>query len=341
MPDSVSRTERSRPVLPPALPPRTREPGISGIEVAALVLSLSWLGLVGWFFLNMSGDDVRLSRADPLTFVMTILGIFLPLALIWVAASAARTARTMREESSRLQAAIDAMRMSYIDSQQTGTATLRQAMEDKIDEVVRAQAVLGAEVAALNSPAKEAVLNAPARPAPIEAPQPTLALDLDAPPGTEPLPPDDFIRALNFPENERDQEGFRVLRAALEHHPTGQLVKASQDVLTLLSQDGIYVDDLTVHRADPATWRLFADGTHGPDVAALGGIRDRSSLALAGTRMREDSVFRDAIHHFLRTFGQVFPAFAEGATDGELMRFANTRTARAFMLLGRVAGTFR
>lgn len=331
------------PPAAPALsaPPRrsarpSRSPGLSVIEIAALVLSLLWLALVGWFFLTIEPDQARASRGDPLGFMTVILGVFLPVALIWVAASAARTARTMREESGRLQAAIDAMRLSYVEQQREGSASLERVVEERIEKVSRAQAVLGAEVAALHREVPPApVIAPPVRPEPVE---PRLALDTA--PEAEPLPPEDFIRALDFPANERDVEGFRVLRAALGHHQTGLLVTAAQDLLTLLAQEGIYMDDLAVHRADPALWRAFADGIHGPEVAALGGIRDRSSLALTAGRMKDDTVFRDAVHHFLRTFDRVYPTFAKRATDVELMRFADTRTARAFMLTARVAGTF-
>lgn len=310
---------------------------ISTVEVAALVLSFLWLGLVGWFFLTIPQEEARLTRADPLGFMMTILGVFLPVALIWVAASAARTARTMREESSRLQAAIDAMRLSYVEQQQNAGLSLKRDMEDRIESVARAQAALGAEVASLHLTSEpEPVLQPPLRP--VRDTQRTLALEEKS--QESPLPPEDFIRALNFPENEHDKEGFYVLRRALEHHRTGQLVTAAQDVLTLLSQDKIYMDDLAPHRAEPVVWRAFAAGERGEAIAALGGIRDRSSLALTLGRMKNDPVFRDAIHHFLRTFDTVFSAFAKGASDNEIARFADTRTARAFMLTGRVSGTF-
>jgi hypothetical protein len=87
-------------------------------------------------------------------------------------------------------------------------------------------------------------------------------------------------------------------------------------------------------------WRRFASGDRGRAIAALGGIRDRSSLALTAARMKQDPIFRDAAHHFLRLFDKTFARFAPTASDEEVSDFANTRTARAFMLLGRVAGTF-
>jgi hypothetical protein len=155
-----------------------------------------------------------------------------------------------------------------------------------------------------------------------------------------PLSVGDFVRALHFPENPEDKAGFRALRLALEDRQTSRLIRAAQDVLTLLSQEGIYMDDLKPERCRPEVWRRFASGERGREIAGLGGIRDRSSLALSASRMREDPVFRDAAHHFLRSFDKTFAEFEKNATDAELADLAETRTARAFMLLGRVTGTF-
>ena len=155
-----------------------------------------------------------------------------------------------------------------------------------------------------------------------------------------PLSREDFIRAMNFPETAEDEEGFAALRKALRDRQAAQLVQASQDVLTLLSQDGIYMDDLRPDMARPEIWRRFAGGERGRAIAALGGIRDRSSLALTAGRMKQDPIFRDAAHHFLRRFDKMFAEFEKDATDAEISDLSNTRTARAFMLLGRVAGIF-
>jgi len=56
--------------------------------------------------------------------------------------------------------------------------------------------------------------------------------------------------------------------------------------------------------------------------------------------MREDVVFRDAAHHFLRKFDKMILDFEDHASDAELASLSTTRTAIAFMLLGRVAGIF-
>lgn len=100
------------------------------------------------------------------------------------------------------------------------------------------------------------------------------------------------------------------------------------------------MDDLRPDMARPEVWRQFAQGTRGREVATLGGVRDRTSLALTAARMKQDPIFRDAAHHFLRCFDQMFTGFETEASDGEITALGSTRTARAFMLLGRVAGTF-
>ena len=56
--------------------------------------------------------------------------------------------------------------------------------------------------------------------------------------------------------------------------------------------------------------------------------------------MKQDPIFRDTAHHFLRRFDRSFAAFEAEADDADISALADTRTARAFMLLGRVAGTF-
>ena len=319
---------------------RAAGPVLSGSEVAALALSAAWLGLVGWFFLTLDPDTARLTRADPRGFAVTVLGVLLPVVLLWVAAASARMARALREEGTRLRAALNALRRSYAAARDAEPPAELRAVADRLDEIARRQAALEAQLAAALAapPAPEApALTAPARP---DGPrQAALALDAEAP-GADALPAEDVVRALNFPDNARDREGFAVLRRALRHRPTAQAVTAAQDALTLLSQDGIYMDDLAAAPPAPAVWRAFADGVRGPEVAAMGGVRDRAALALAAGRMRDDPVFRDAAHQFLRAFDRALAGFAPDATDGEVAALSQTRSARAFMLLGRVAGLF-
>jgi hypothetical protein len=317
------------------------DPPRRGMEIAGVGLSLVWVLLILVYVLVTPPG----SEARTLGLVMTLLMVFLPIALIWAVVITLRSIRELRAEAGRLQATVDAMRSSYVQAQGNG---MKPSVEKRLDEIAastkQAETVLATFTSrrdvALSVPSadRKAAL-APPRPEPATE-EPTLALGTPPEDFRPPLSVADFIRALQFPETPEDKEGFRALRLALEDRTTSKLIRAAQDVLTLLSQDGIYMDDLQPDMCHPELWRRFAGGERGRSIAALGGIRDRASLALTAGRMKSDPVFRDAAHHFLRAFDKTIAAFEPNASDAELADLADTRTARAFMLFGRVTGTF-
>lgn len=312
-------------------------------EIVGALLAAVWvIAVVVYVLLAPSGEGGTFGL------ILTLLALFLPLALIWGAVSMLRSIRVLRAEAARLQATVDAMRNAYLVSQQS-SAAIKPVVEQRLEEVAQVTKEAAGVLATFQtrrdpsltvpSADRKAALVPPQRPAPQDE-QPALALGTPAEDLRPPLSVADFIRALNFPEGPDDREGFRALRMALEDRAVAKLIRAAQDVLTLLSQEGIYMDDLRPERARPELWRRFAAGERGRAIAGLGGIRDRSSLALTASRMREDPVFRDAGHHFLRTFDKTFQEFERNASDADLAELSDTRTARAFMLFGRVTGTF-
>ena len=329
-------------MTPDPAPPLPPKPAAPKAELLAFALSVLWLGLLVGAF-RVLGDGGR-TLADALGLVVVALAVFLPIALIWLAVLVLRAARQMRDEAQRLHLAVDAMRQGWLREQQAAGRALEPTMARKLDEIAQTQRQTE-ETLALFSTRRAPPLTTPA-PAPEKAPPPgpdgaQSALALGAPlAAAAPLPPDIFLRALNFPESETDEEGFEALRRALADHPTAQLLRAAQDVLTALSQEGIFMDDLRPDQARPEVWRAFAAGMRGPAIAPLGGLRDRSCLALTAGRMRSDPAFREAAHRFLRAFDLRFAWFEAQASDGDIARFARTRSARAFMLLGRVTGMF-
>jgi hypothetical protein len=335
----AERSEKSKPIKAVGT---AGDPTIGTVEIIGIVLSLNWMMAVGLFFLFLASGGA--GGVDSLRFVMTLVAIFMPVAMIWLAISAARSSRIMREESARLQAAIDGIRQTYLEDRQKHTQRgADTTMERKLNEIAQATRQTETVLATFTSQRKpvQAVQSKPVAPAqPAADDQPSLALGTQVEDLAPPLPHGDMIRALNFPDTEKDEAGFAALRRALQDRRAKELVQASQDVLTLLSQDGIYMDDLRPDRARPEIWRRFASGERGGQIAALGGVRDRSCLALTAGRMREDTIFRDAVHHFLRRFDKMLIEFEKTATDEELAHLGETRTARAFMLLGRVTGTF-
>jgi hypothetical protein len=327
-------------------PPPPADAGGRGPEVAGVVLSLVWIVLILGYVLMAPS----VSEARTFGLMLTLLMVFLPLALIWVVVTTLRSVRELRAEAARLQASVDAMRASYVQAQGQiqPAAAMKPSVERKIDEIAAVSRQAETVLATFTS-RRDVSLTVPSadRKAALVQPQPepsaeqaALALGAPADDGRPPLSVADFIRALQFPESPEDKDGFRALRLALEDRTVAKLIRAAQDVLTLLSQDGIYMDDLKPDMSRPDLWRRFAAGERGRSIAGLGGIRDRTSLALAAGRMKSDPVFRDAAHHFLRSFDKTVAAFEPNATDAELADLGDTRTARAFMLLGRVTGTF-
>ena len=318
------------------------QPALGGVsalaaESVAGLMALVWcVAVAAYVWMAPAGTGA-------LGLVLTLLVVVLPLGLILASVTTLRSIRVLRTEAAGLRANLDAMRAAQADSPK-----VRPSAETTPDAVVVTARQSGTVSAGLTSRRDQAQSQPTAdRKAALALPvvrametEPALALGTPAEDLRAPLSVADFIRALQFPETAEDREGLRALRLALDDRSTAKLIRAAQDVLTLLSKEGIYMDDLVPDRARPAVWRRFAAGERGRAIAALGGVRDRSSLALTAARMREDTVFRDAGHHFMRSFDKTFAAFEPNATDEDLAALADTRTARAFMLFGRVTGTF-
>lgn len=185
-----------------------------------------------------------------------------------------------------------------------------------------------------------------AQPAP--EPEPAPAPPPEAEPGlpliAEPEPPvrpgwADLVRALDFPRDADDAAGFRALKVALRHHGLAQMLQSAEDVLNLLSQEGVFVDELPMEPVDAGAWKRFIDGRRGPEVTGLGGISDPRALDAARALMRSDSIFRDTALFFQRRFDTVMGEFARDADDDQVAELAGTRSGRAFMILARLSGS--
>ncbi len=302
---------------------------------AALAATALWLALVLAVLFLPREDPGDGGAARALT---VMLAVVVPLGLIWIAAALAVAVEALRRDLSALAAP---------ESGRPGpSAPLPGAAPDtalRLDRIAAAQARTEAALAALIAARPAGAIAAPraAREAQGErGSEGQAALALGTPPEAPPLPLADVISALQFPADENDREGFQALHRAMKDPKIAPLVTAAQDILTLLSQDGIYMDDQRPIRAGADVWRDFAHGARGRAIASLGGIRDRALLSPVTARMRADTIFRDTAHHFLRLFDRTLAQLEPAADDEQIAALADTRTARAFMLLGRAAGTF-
>ncbi|MCT8331020.1 hypothetical protein [Albidovulum sediminis] len=342
MPNQKTDPDRIKAADPSAHYPAEDDRRLAAGDVIAFGLSLLWLAVFGglfWYSGTSEGGAAQVA--------VILIAIGLPVALIWFAALTLRATRAIRDEARQLRHMMDAMRQTYAAQAEAGSA--QKVVEKRLDEIAAAARKTEQTMAMFVSvrdgaatqppPDRASVLIVPSK-GNDGSEQPDLALGTPPEAAATTLSVADRIRALNFPDGPDDRDGFRALRQALQDRHMAKIIRAAQDVLTLLSQDGIYMDDLTPERARPELWRRFAQGERGRPLAALGGIRDRSSLALSAARMRQDTIFRDAAHHFLRQFDRTLAEIEQTATDAEIAALSETRTARAFMLLGRVSGVF-
>ena len=265
-----------------------------------------WLGLAVWI---VFGAGVTRDNLSPLLILMLPVAVFGPVAMIWALYRLAGSVARLSEDQASLSARVSKL----------ATGAPRQPE--------RPPAAMPQPVAA---PAPAAATPA----------QPALKLADVPPEAPPPMKTSDMILALNFPQDAHDKDGFRALKQALVDESLKPVITAAQDVLTLLSQDGLYMDDLPPERAKPETWRRFARGERGAAVRGIGGIRAPEAIGIVSDRLRSDTIFRDTALHFLRIFDQLVTKSEPRMTDTELTRMGDTRSARAFMLIGRAIGTF-
>lgn len=285
------------------------------ISTIGMTLTGIWLFLVVLFWLLGPSDAA--AGAGGVSRLVSIMGTVLPVALVWLGVSLARQLAELRAEADDLRAHLAHLR---------GDAPAAPEPRPLPAERPRTEAR-----AAVPAPP-------PARPQPKAPPaEPREAALPDASPGVD---AGTLIRALNFPDGPDDVEAIDALRQALQDPANSRVLRAAQDVVTLMAGRDVYMDDLPPDPARPDVWRRFADGARGSAVGALGGIHSPEALEVAARMLQEDEIFRDTAQHFLRHFDGLAARLVPQLDDLQIAVLADSRSARAFMLLGRVSGIF-
>ncbi|KAB7614768.1 hypothetical protein F9L33_09110 [Amylibacter sp. SFDW26] len=315
----------------------------------ALALTVIWA--LGGLVMYLAYPNVihELSRDQSLT-ALVLVGLLLPIILLWMAALIAKSLLTMRRETNDMRTSVEKMRKTlqiqvaeesetrdrWIQSQLAQITAMTKQTDHRLSILTEKTLAERDEIPA---PRNTSALSQKIAEV-VDENQANLPLPNDKKTSNAPITIRELIKALNFPDNEHDVDGFQALRRAKGDHTTSKLISEAQNVLTMLSQDGIYVDDLRVEKPAASAWRSFAKGIRGKDVAALGMVRDRTALTLANTRLKHDIEFRETVHTFLTQFDAVLREFEKTAENTELTEMGKTRSALAFMLLGRVSGAF-
>ncbi len=305
--------------------PLTAQPS-AGRQVALRVLTLAFSAV--WVVAVGMTQFENWQTAAPLALAMACVVTVVPVFLALVLADALLRLRGLKAQIAALQDSIDDLRQP-----QSQAMLPRQSATGAARTVASLSGRSKTRSAATFTPPRAASAPSPNAPS-------VLALGPKIDASSAQISVEDWLRALHFPNSPSDAEGLRAVRLALADRSTAKLIRAAQDVLTLLAEDGVFMDNVSPDRTKFDLWRRFAAGERGGPICDLGGVRDQSYLAISAERMRNDPVFRDAVHHFLGSFNRALVALEPRATNGDLSALSNTRTARAFMLLGRVSGTF-
>lgn len=293
--------------------------------------SVVW-GVLVVLFVLLGPDDTGRSGAQRL---MAVVGVLLPLVLIWMAVWFAQSLAALRDEASNLRDLLGHMRRQAGDPSDVTPAEPRGGTGAAPPSAAPRPQQGGMRPA--TPAARPATAPRAAASRPVDSRQATLGLDPPPPPE---LTPTELLLSLNFPDGPDDHEAIRSLRLALIDPEMARLIRAAQDVVTLLAGQGAYMDELTLEQGEAALWRRFAEGARGDSMRGLAVVEDPRILEIAGNMIRNDEVFRDAAHHFLRHFDRVLVSTAQVYGDDMLAALAETRSGRAFTLLAQVSGMF-
>lgn len=313
--------------------------------IVATILSVVWVILLAGYgagYFGLLGDIAEPRDAAFLEIIFFLIVLVLPLAFVWLGSALIRRSFQIQDEARRLEREVRELRTGGTTQSQNGVSqprikdsrveTLQQRVTDLTNQIKQMETTITSvrqmQAAMQTQTSTTTQSHEPA--AAIRASEPI----------DQTMDWTDLLRALNFPRDEKDAEGFRALRLAKRDEGTGQLLRAAEDVLNLLAQEGIYMDDLRPEIAPAHDWRMFAEGTRGSDVDTVGGILAPEAMERIEARKETDQIFRDTSLHFLRRFDIMLKNFTEGASDAQIQLLADTRTGRAFMLLGRSAGMF-
>ncbi|AGT07364.1 hypothetical protein [Paracoccus aminophilus] len=286
-----------------------------GLTVLGAVATVVWLVLIllFWLFGTPADETVGGGVAGLLRWV----GLVTPIALIWMAVWQGRAIAALRLEAIQLRTTLDILRKGG----QAVPADEIPAAPSVARTIPTPPASSGAAAARRNEPDDQG----------------QASLGLETPPPLE-LDEYELIAALNFPDGPDDVEAVAALRKALADRELARLIRAAQDVVTLLAKRGIFMDDLYAGDAQPGLWRQFADGLRGAALTSLALDVDEPVLEATAKLLRSDEVFRDTAQHFLRHFDKLVSRAAPELDDRLLLALTYTRSGRAFTLLAQVAG---
>ena len=151
---------------------------------------------------------------------------------------------------------------------------------------------------------------------------------------------DILLKALNFPSDKNDSSGFKALNIARRSNTVLRLLQVSEDFLNLLAQDGIYLDDLKIEPPHVQAWLNFVKIDKQQYDHRLDCLGIDKYLVTLKKRTKSDTVFRDTSLMLIRRFDKLLRDKLEAADNHHLFQIAETRTGKAFLIVGKISKIF-
>ncbi|MEM1298051.1 MAG: hypothetical protein AAGH68_02135 [Pseudomonadota bacterium] len=192
------------------------------------------------------------------------------------------------------------------------------------------------------NPLMEVPQTPPKAPFPLLDPGPNAELPFAELPRSVARAPVNWTAATRALDDDTGLNGAHsAVRAAAGDPDLAILLRQTSALAKALAEDKVHLEDLTLEHAPASLWHRYGMGERGPEIAVLGEVSDDITTALVRARLRGDMEFRTLAIRFADAYGRVLSrAAADLGPDPKLVEMAETRTGRAFVLLGGMVGAF-
>ena len=156
----------------------------------------------------------------------------------------------------------------------------------------------------------------------------------------DPLTWELILKALHFPNDEHDLMGFSALKIARKNNTFSELLQDSEDFMNLIAQDAIYLDDLKIEPPPVEAWLSFISTNQNPNRRRLNCVGIDRQIKRLKSRIKTDTIFRDTSLMLMRRFDVLLRDHLKLANDDQIFKIAETRTGKAFLIVGKLSDSF-
>lgn len=145
-----------------------------------------------------------------------------------------------------------------------------------------------------------------------------------------------LLKALNLPEHDDDVEGYKAFKIATKNELLNNVLTQSHAILHRFAEISIYMDNLITDVGPFTEWSQFAESKSTEPNPNLGGAGTQKNVAEITNWLSEDrEIYNNAIEFYQKACELLF-IIIPTINEMDIVDLANTRTMRAFLLLGRV-----